>query len=135
MRIERSAGPAAAPAGQRAARGGFRLPDAAPEPAATRAATSVAAPTPGLVVLREDDRRRRDARARQRATALLDELALLQRALLNGSADPAALERLAALAEGEDAADPALAAILAAVALRARIELARREAGVTVNER
>ncbi len=134
MRIERQAGPAAAPPGQRVTRGGFRLPDAAPEAAAARAATSVAAPAPGLLALREDDRRRRDARARQRASALLDELALLQLALLNGSADSAALERLAALAEGGDAADPALAAILAAVALRARIELVRREAGAAVTE-
>ena len=134
MRIERSVGPAAAPPGQRAARGGFRLPDAAPEPAAAPAASAIAASALGQAAWREDDRRRRNAKARQRATALLDTLGLLQLALLDGSADPAALERLAALAQGEDAADPALAAILAAVALRARIELVRREAGAAVTE-
>ncbi|MBR0673767.1 flagellar assembly protein FliX, partial [Neoroseomonas soli] len=68
----------------------------------------------------------RDARARRRGDALLRELSGLQAELLAGRVDPARLQALAALAEGESAADPALAAAVAAIALRARIELARR---------
>ena len=52
-------------------------------------------------------------------------LAPLQADLLAGRLDPSRLGAIAALAEGETAADPALAAVLAAVALRARVELAR----------
>ena len=41
-------------------------------------------------------------------------------------ADPARLARLAALEAGEEGADPALRDVVRAVALRARIEVARR---------
>jgi hypothetical protein len=74
---------------------------------------------------------RRDAAARRRAEAMLEELGGLQRDLLapgGAGADPAGrLRRLAALrAEAEDGADPALREAVRAVALRAAIELARR---------
>jgi hypothetical protein len=59
---------------------------------------------------------------------MLDDLRGLQLELLSGRADPARLARLAALAEGPDAADPALQAVLREVSLRARVELARRRA-------
>jgi hypothetical protein len=47
--------------------------------------------------------------------------------LLAGRADPARLHRLEALTQGDAAADPALAEAVAAIALRVRIELARRQ--------
>ena len=62
-----------------------------------------------------------------RARDLLRELSALQAGLLRGGPDPAGLQRLAALAEGEMPPDPVLADALAGIALRARIELARRE--------
>ena len=74
------------------------------------------------------DRQARDRRARRHGRALLEGLGELQRALLGDGEDSAALDRLAALVEHcPEAADPALRATLAAVALRARVELARRE--------
>jgi hypothetical protein len=55
----------------------------------------------------------------------------MQLDLLRGRADPAALARLAALAEAPSGAvaDPALRSLLAEVGLRVRVELARRRAG------
>ncbi len=67
----------------------------------------------------------RDARARRRGDALLRSLRDLQLGLLRGTIDPARLRALADLVPGEEAADPALAAALAAIRLRARVELAR----------
>ena len=120
--------------GSRAAavsRAAFRLPaDAAPETAA--AAETVA--LDGLLGLQERAERDGDSGAGDRAARrhgedMLRELAGLQRALLGlrGSAEAApALERLAALAAAVPAAgDPAMRGVLAAVSLRARIELAR----------
>jgi hypothetical protein len=46
--------------------------------------------------------------------------------LLEGRADPARLQELARLTEGEKPADPGLAEAVEAIALRARLELARR---------
>ena len=68
----------------------------------------------------------RDAAARRRAASILDELNGLQAELLGGGADPARLARLAALGEGEEGTDSGLRDAVRAVALRARIELARR---------
>jgi hypothetical protein len=110
----------------RGARGaGFRLQAA--DSAAPEAAS--AAPLGGVTLLGVQEAgaaAERDSRGRKRASQMLDELARLQADLLAGRADAVALERLARLAEGEAPADPALAEILAAVSLRARIELARR---------
>ncbi|MBR0657567.1 flagellar assembly protein FliX, partial [Plastoroseomonas arctica] len=74
----------------------------------------------------------RDARARARGAALIATLAALQTGLLRGSVDSAVTARLAALSEGEAAADPALAALLADITLRARVELARLRHGIDV---
>jgi len=110
----------------RAARGaGFRMPPG--EQAAAEAAG--AAPVGGVSLLAAQEAgaaAERDSRGRRRAARMLDELQRLQAEMLAGRADAAALSRLAALAEGEPPDDPALAEILAAVSLRARIELARR---------
>jgi hypothetical protein len=104
---------------------GFRLPDAAH---GAEAAGAIATLTPlGLMALQEeDDPAGRNRRGAARGRALLADLAALQAELLGGTANPARLERLARLSDGESPADPALADALAGIVLRARIELARR---------
>jgi hypothetical protein len=57
---------------------------------------------------------------------MLRELKALQLELLEGRADPARLQELIRLTQGEIPADPGLAEALEAIALRARLELARR---------
>jgi hypothetical protein len=69
----------------------------------------------------------RDMAARRRAGALLGGLTALQREMLGGTPDSAVLARLPDLLDGEDGEDPALAELLQGLALRARIELLRRE--------
>jgi Class II flagellar assembly regulator len=109
---------------------GFALPEASAA-SADSAAVAGAAPASLLGVMlavqeAEADHVRNRA-ARRHGEAMLAELAALQRGLLGGTAD-AALDRLAGLAQAlPDAADPGLAAALQAVALRARVELARRQ--------
>lgn len=113
--------------GARGATGGFSLGAGTegPGPAAAQAMAGPAAV--GLLTLQEAGPvAERDAHARRRGESLLRELAGLQADLLAGRADPARLRAIAALAEGETPADPALAGAIAAIALRARIELARR---------
>ena len=79
------------------------------------------------------DRAGRDAAARRRASSILDELQGLQAELLGGRLDPARMARLAALQPGEEGADPGLREAVRAVALRARIELVRREPNAVAN--
>ncbi len=76
-----------------------------------------------------DEDQEHDRRARKRGAAMVAALSDLQRAML-AEEDPAlALRSLSELATGDPAAaDPGLAAILRAVVLRSRIEVARREA-------
>jgi hypothetical protein len=101
--------------------GGGTAPDAAAAAEGTAPASAI-----GLLALQEGaPAAERDARARRRGEAMLEGLAMLQAALLGGRLDPARLARLADLAEGEAAADPALQAVVAGVALRLRVELAR----------
>ncbi|WP_137128243.1 flagellar assembly protein FliX [Roseomonas sp. HF4] len=119
-------GPARPARGARAGGGAFNLgggmaPDAA-------AAAEGVAPTSaiGLLALQEGaPAAERDARARRRGEAMLQGLAMLQAALLGGRLDPARLAQLAGLADGAPAADPALQAAVAGIALRLRVELAR----------
>lgn len=98
--------------------------------AAAAGTVSVSAPAAvgcSLLAVQENGGRAgRDATARRRAASILDELQGLQAELLGGRADSARLARLAALQSGEDGADPGLRDAVRAVALRARIELARR---------
>jgi hypothetical protein len=123
-------GPAGTAKGARAASGGaaFDVPSSlspsAPAPLAASAAPSALS---GLIALQEAESDRvGDRAARRRGRDLLDELARLQRDLLAGGATSARLKRLAALLEGlPTPADPGLGEALAAVALRARVELAR----------
>ncbi len=126
--IGRAGGAAAVPA--RVAAGPvFAMPQepSAAAAAATPGAAAAAVSLSGLLALQgAGPEAPRDRTARRRGRDILDALAALQRGLLGGDAG-GALARLASLIEGVPlAADPRLAALLAAVALRARIELARR---------
>jgi hypothetical protein len=124
------AAPAARSGDRRAApAGAFRLPDAratAAGPLAGAAEVSLAT----LLTLQEiEDEPARNRAARRRGEDLLAALAALQRALLGAGVSA---DRLAALADlvgaVPEAADPALRAAVAAIVLRARIELARHAA-------
>jgi hypothetical protein len=113
--------------------GGFSLGGAGVGAAAAggpAAASATAAVGLSLLAVQENGGRAgRDAAARRRAASLLDELQGLQAELLGGRPDPGRLGRLAALQTGEDGAEPELREAVRAVALRARIELARRGLG------
>jgi hypothetical protein len=107
--------------------GGFALPAAA---GATEAAgLAPASAVSALLALQERPAEGGSGeQARSRGEAALDELRGLQLDLLRGRDDPARLERLARLAEpGGGIEDPALRGTLAGIALRARVELARRQ--------
>jgi hypothetical protein len=68
-----------------------------------------------------------DREARRHGQDLLAALAELQRALLIGTGDAAALQHLAALADSVPrATDRRLAAIVSAIVVRVQVELARR---------
>ena len=104
------------------ARAGFRLEEDAPAPVPAAAPVGVA----GLHALQGGmSAAERDDAAARRGRALLAELDGLQRSLLAGRVAESALRRLAALAEGEAGADPALREAVEALSLRARVELAR----------
>ncbi len=122
--------PRAMPAGTaRFAIAGHTLPGAA------ISATAAPVPLEALLAVQEADASggqessaARDRRARRHGRALLEALGGLQRALLStdGGVSPELLQRLRMLvADPVPAADPALGAVVAQIALRARIELAR----------
>jgi hypothetical protein len=110
---------------------GFSVADGpVPRPAGgTGEADSVAETSlAGLLALQEeaDGGDARDRAARRRGRDLLGGLAALQRDLLAGGPDPARLARLAEMADSlPEAADPRLRDVVAAIALRARVEAAR----------
>ena len=80
-----------------------------------------------LALQQVDEPTERDRAARRHGQALLGALGRLQRLLLEDVDQAATLEQIRALAEATPvAADPALAAAVDMVVLRARIELARR---------
>jgi hypothetical protein len=69
----------------------------------------------------------RDRQARQHGQALLQALAALQHAMLADGTETESLQHLQALmAACPTAIDPALAAIIQGLSLRAQVELARR---------
>ncbi|MDO9711148.1 flagellar assembly protein FliX [Paracraurococcus lichenis] len=115
--------------GRRTGRGaaGF-APGEGTEAAAGAAPAAAAGPVGlGLLAVQEaGERAARDRAARARADSILQELRGLQRDLLSGGGDRGRLERLAALEEGEEGADPNLREAVQAVVLRARVELCRR---------
>jgi hypothetical protein len=110
--------------------GGFSVPEAAP--VGGNAAVSVGEAGPvmlgGMIALQElGDERLEDRAARRRGHELLAALSGLQRALLADADDLEPLARLAGLAaEIPAAADPRLKEAVAAIVLRARVELAKR---------
>jgi hypothetical protein len=119
----------------RGAAGGFSIDTAAADAAGVEAAQRPAtASAVGLLALQESaPAAERDARAHRRGEAMLRELAALQRDLLAGRSDPARLQALLDLTAGEDAADPVLAEAIAAIGLRVRVELARRQTATFVS--
>ena len=135
-RISRAAPGADVGAARRAAGlgGGFAVGFSAASTAGPGSGTASVASVAGMLLLQEvadgpaRNGQARDRQARRHGRALLEGLSDLQRALLGDGEDTAALDRLATLvAHCPEAADPALRATLAAVALRAKVELARRE--------
>lgn len=112
-----------------AAAGRFRLPAEADLHGCESLAAATPAGLAGLLALQElPDARVADRAARRHAGDMVEMLAALQRALLGGEAPD--LGRLAQLAASvPQAGDPALQAAVAAVVLRARIELARHGDG------
>jgi hypothetical protein len=123
-------GPVVTPSGERrTASGTFTL--GGEEPA--RAATAAAAPRTlggidALIALQGlDDLPERRRRGLKRGRRALDALEALKLALLTGPADSAALASLkvAAGALGESSGDPGLDSVLAEIALRAEVELAK----------
>lgn len=110
--------------------GGFSLSGAA-APEAPRAATSLrSAPSlDALMALQAfpEDPRERKRREIKRGRGLLDALDGLKLAMLDGAQPPQALEALArTMAEREPTGDEGLDEVLAAIDLRARVELAKR---------
>jgi hypothetical protein len=101
----------------------------ATEPAVIEAAGGSPAPAER----RRDDRR--DRAARRNASALLDELEQVRDDLLRNGVPATRLRRLAMLAAQMTPDDGDLAAICAAIALRARVEAAKLERGVAINPR
>ena len=98
--------------------------------------TSASAPARGLASMLavqetaigavSEQRRRRDQAARRRGQELLGALAELQRAMLGSSGVTVSRAAMQALLDGVPvAADPALAGVVQAIALRAQVELAR----------
>jgi hypothetical protein len=87
-----------------------------------------AASTDPLLFLQEvDSPKERDARSRRHGAALLDLLAKLQHGLLDGAAAGDVLSEIQALANQPSvAADPRLQDAVAAITLRAHVEMARR---------
>lgn len=130
MRVQRSQGAkgAGATQGTQPGQAGFRLPGATPQGGTVGAAGVVAlgASLPLAALAASRGPSPRDAVAQRRARGLLGGLTALQRELLGGAPDDAALQRLLGLLEGEDGEDPALREAVQDLALRARIELLRR---------
>jgi hypothetical protein len=117
----------APPTPARAGSTGFSVETPAPRASAAPPASGVLA-LEGMLALQETGAEIvRDREARRHGQALLKGLAALQHALLAGGDQGAALETLAALAGTcPEAVHPGLAGVVQALALRAQVELARR---------
>jgi hypothetical protein len=134
MRIEgpgRTLAPSGKPTARRAG-AGFAVAETPDEPGAAAAAHAEAAPPLagiGPLVPPDGTAEVNDREAARQGAALLDAMAGLQKALIDGDSAQARA-RLAGLAQqGLSAADPALDRVLQAVAQRAAVELARTEGG------
>lgn len=102
--------------------------EASPDPGAAQAVEAAPAMAIGMLALQEIGAESvQDRAARRHGRAMLAVLAILQQRVLGGAAGAGAERELADLAAGVPvASDPALAAALQAITLRARVELARR---------
>jgi hypothetical protein len=113
-----------------AAGSGFAMPSetAAADHASAPAAAQPASLTSMLTLQELGGETVEDRQARRHGQDLLAMLAELQRGLLAGFEDGSTLERLAELAAAVPrATDPRLAAMVSAIMLRVRVELARRQ--------
>lgn len=121
-------GPAAS--GARRTASGFHVPeDGLAESPGTAAASLVGHVSLDVMLAAEalEQDARRNATARRHGQAMLRGLGTLQHTLLSGSDPHAALATLAQLVgDLPPVSDPGLAALLDSIALRARVELARR---------
>jgi len=109
---------------------GFAVPSSLPDTAqAEKAAAPEAVPLTSMLTLQElGSEASEDREARRHAQDMLAELAALQRALLAGENNMGALQRLTELAAAVPrAADRRLAAMVSAIMVRVRVELARRQ--------
>ncbi len=119
-------GAAARPA-QRKGAAGFQVPEEA-HGAAGAAPVAMMSLESMLSLQEVDPPAERDRRAKRQGQALLDALARLQASLLGGSEGTHGLEDLANLARDVPvAADPGLRGAVAAIVLRAHVEIARRQ--------
>jgi hypothetical protein len=111
------------------AAGGFALPsEAAPASLAPAAATPAAALGSMLTLQELGSETVEDREARKHGQTLLALLTELQRSLLSGADNATALSHLAELAAAVPrATDRRLAAMVSAIIVRVRVELARRE--------
>ena len=113
-----------------ASRSGFTMP---PEPTATGQARAVAgtpamSPASMLSLQEVGGETVEDREARRHGNDMLAALGELQRDLLDGGGDAGALQRLADLSGSVPrATDPRLAALISAIVVRVRVELARRQ--------
>jgi hypothetical protein len=115
---------------QAASGGLFRVSDQQQEPkrASMMAPSMPAGAMDALLSLQVvDDAGQRRKRVLQRGRGLLDSLDSLKIAVLNGAVPTALLQKLARDLKDQPASDdPALAAIIAQIELRAAVELAKR---------
>jgi hypothetical protein len=124
-----TAAPNVGTAARRAGSGRFSLPDteATRAPAAATGPRSITGLDALMALQAFDDPLERRRRAVKQGRAALDALEDLKVGLLAGSLDPAALSRLVLVAEtlGDDAGEEKLNAVMAEIALRAAVELAK----------
>jgi hypothetical protein len=130
MRIQgpSSTAPAATPTARRAASGSFSLETASPArataaPAGIRDIGGIDA----LLALQGVDEHERRRKAVKRGRGALDALDALKLGLLAGTLDTAALARLKSVGSGlaDPTGDPGLDTVLAEIALRVEVELAK----------
>ena len=126
------AAPAAAPAARRIASGTFKLgEDSSPATTATAGIRSVSGIDALLALQGVDDATERRRRSVRRGRAALDALDRLKLGLLGGTLEPESLRRLQAVAGDlkDCSGDPQLDAVLAEIALRVDVELAKAGIG------
>ena len=124
--------PAAAPAARRAASGTFKLAeDSSPATTAAAGIRSVAGIDALLALQGVEDATERRKRSVRRGRAALDALDRLKLGFLGGTLEPESLRRLQAVARDlkDGSGDPRLDAVLAEIALRVDVELAKAGIG------